>query len=91
MKELIVSVGTTATEILDMNPSRKAYILQNQHATVDVYLGITKNVATTGTRTGRILAAGVSERIKKKNYPELITQELYGIASETVQVWVWTE
>jgi len=90
MKELLVSVGTSATKILDMNPHRKAYILQNQGA-VTVYLGISKDVATSGTRTGRKLGAGVLESVKKEDEPKLITQELYGIASEACNVWVWTE
>lgn len=87
--EKVVTVGTTATQILGINPSRTEYKVQNQGA-ASVYLGTSDNVATSGTRKGRELAAGVLESANVNDDPELIKEALYGIvATGSADVWVW--
>lgn len=88
-REAIISIGTTATKILDINPKRSEYILNNQSA-VTIYLGISKEVSTSGTRQGRALGAGALESANSKDEPKLIREELYGIvATGTATLWVW--
>jgi len=88
-REVIITIGTTATKILDQSITRKEITIQNQGAAT-VYLGISENVAVSGTRKGRELAAGVIETINSKDDPELIKERMYGIvAAGTVDVWVW--
>ena len=88
-KEKIVTVTTTPTLILSINPGRTEYILQNQ-SSITVYLGITSSVSTSGTRKGRELAAGGLESANKQENPGLIKQQLYGVViSDSADIWVW--
>ena len=88
-KEKIVTVTSTPTLILSMNPGRAEYMLQNQ-SSMTVYLGITSAVSTSGTRKGRELPAGVLESANKQENPELIKQQLYGVVvSDSADIWVW--
>jgi len=88
-REVIITIGTTATKILDQSITRKEFTLKNQ-GSVTVYLGISKNVATSGTRKGRELSPSMVESANKGEDPELIKEELYGIVETgTCDVWVW--
>jgi len=88
-KEVIITVTTTATKLLDVMPLRKEYSIQNQ-GSVMIYLGISDQVATSGTRKGRQLAPNGIEDANKDDNPELISLPLYAIAeSGTCTVWVW--
>lgn len=89
-KEKAVTVTTTPTLLLDINPLRKEYIIQNQDPAVDLYLGKSKNVATSGTRIGRKLTPNGLESTNDKENPELIKEEMYGVVSAgSITVWVW--
>jgi hypothetical protein len=89
MPERIVTVTTVPTKILDLNPSRKEYKIQNQ-STVTVYLGSSNRVSTTGTRKGRRLEPGVLEEANFMDDPQMITLELYGVVvSGSADLWVW--
>lgn len=84
----IVSVGTTATRLLDVRLGRKEYQLQNQ-GSATIFLGNDENVAVSGTRTGRKLPAGAMESANYRDEPESIILPLYAIvASGTCNVWV---
>lgn len=87
--EKIITVTTTATKLLDLLPTRKEYIVQNQ-GSVTIYLGISSNVAVSGTRKGRELSAGVIESANDKEDSQIVKEELYGIVSAgSADVWVW--
>jgi hypothetical protein len=89
MPSRIVTVTTTATRLLDIHPTRKQYIIQNQ-GSADIYIDTTKEVATSGTRKGRTLAAGAMESANSIEDFILIKEEQYAIvAAGTADVWVY--
>ena len=92
MPSKIVTVTTTPIKLLDINPCREQYIIQNQDASVSLYMDNTKEVSTSGTRTGRILTAMGLESANKDEDPALIGKELFGVvAAGSISVWVWEE
>lgn len=67
-----VSIGTSAAIIKAGRSTRKSVVVQNVHASNDLYVGTDASVATT---TGVKLAAGASIEFDDYNGP------VYGIAS----------
>lgn len=65
------TIGTTAATILASNTGRTAIVVQNNHASNDLYIGSDDSVATT---TGLHLAAGESIRLHHHG-------TIFGIAS----------
>lgn len=66
-----VTIGTTAAEIVDAHSLRSAILIQNNHASNDLYLGDDDQVTTS---TGLHLPAGESMRLHS-------TRAVWGIAS----------
>ena len=89
MPSRIVTVGTTPVKLLDMMACREQYIIQNQDLSNDLYINDTNEVATSGTRKGRILAPMGIESACKSEDSALIKKEQYGVAGVSITVWVW--
>ena len=79
MTDRVVTVGTTATKLLDIMASRKEVRLENQGAVV-VYCG-PREVATSGTRGGWTLDPNETATMIASEDPESIKEELYGIVA----------
>ena len=89
MPSRVLTVGTTPVKLLDIHLCREQYIIQNQDLSVDLYIDETKEVSTSGTRTGRILSPMGVECANKDEDPALIKKEQYGVAASSITVWVW--
>ena len=89
MPSKIITVSTTPTKLLDMMACREQYIIQNQDLSNDLYINDNDQVATSGTRKGRILAPMGIESASKNEDPALIKKEQYGVAATSITVWVW--
>jgi hypothetical protein len=66
------SIGTSAAVIVDGTSLRRGVVIQNVHATQDLYIGSDSSVATT---TGLKIIAGASRELLDYSGP------VYGIAS----------
>ena len=89
-----VTVGTTATKLLEMFPSRKQWTMQNQGGT-DVYWAYTNKVsAVSGSTTqGFLLPGGVNAVINSnsRDDPVTIQKELWAIVAAGSQVLIIDE
>jgi hypothetical protein len=89
--ERLVTVTTTPTKLFSTNPSRFSYVMQNQGAT-PMYIGNSDQVATSGTRTGRILLPNALESDNAYEDPKLVAGEQWGVVSAgSITVWVREE
>jgi len=89
LSERVLDVSTSPVKILDINPKRIEWIIQNQGAT-DVYIGKSKEVSTSGTRTGRKLEAGAIDKVSRESFPVLIQHEQWAVVvTGSTTLWLW--
>lgn len=74
-----VTVGTTAVQLLANNPGRRrALVIQNVHASNDLYLGLGASANTVTTSNGIRIKAGETY---SDGEPNCYSGPIYGIAS----------
>jgi trehalose utilization protein len=88
----IVTVTDTPTLLAQENHYREELSLENQ-GSVLLYWNEYAEVATSGTKKGRMLGAGFYVHMNKERYPETIKKQVYGIceAGKTTTIRVYEQ
>jgi len=87
----VITVTTSPTKLLSADPHRYSYEFQNQGA-APIYIGNSDQVATSGTRKGRILMSSALEYDNVAEDPKRVRGETWAVvAAGTCDVWVGEE